>query len=189
MLAGFIPLSLHSRLKRGNLSCTQRPAGLPLTPIKEEEDGVASTPPSAERTRAHTRPPAAPHSLGRVDGAIREILKSPNNRATEARRHNVKHINKSSKSSGAELCDDLANNADDTPACQAAEPALFHYLVNASSRTPAVVQIPNCYTRTARREETHSNDFFFFFFASASPRSVSALLISHTRTKRFSTVS
>lgn len=81
--AGFIPLSLHSRLKRGNLSCTQRPAGLPLAPIKEEEDGVASTPPSAERTRAHARPPAAPHSLGWVDGAIREILKSPNNRATE----------------------------------------------------------------------------------------------------------
>lgn len=80
-----------------------------------------------------------------------------------ARRRNAKHISKSSKSNGPQLCNDLANNADDTPARQAAEPALFHYLVNARRGTPAVLQIPNRYMRTARREETHSNDFFFFF--------------------------
>lgn len=164
MLAGFIPLSLHSRLKRGNLSCTQRPAGLPLTPIKEEEDGVASTPPSAERTHTRAHQTSRSSSLTRPGRwRHKRDSKIAQQQSDGARRHNAKHINKSSKSSGAELCNDLANNADDTPARQAAEPALFHYLVNASSRTPAVVQIPNRYTRTARREETHSNNFFFFF--------------------------
>lgn len=46
------------------------PAGLALTPTKDPEDDVAFT-------------PAAPRSLGRVDGAIKEILKSPDNRLAE----------------------------------------------------------------------------------------------------------